>query len=222
MNPTSAAFADLQRNLEYARELVGGGRYLEGLQASSFDVRDLYRAALVQAVASLDHWVHEEIYHRAVTLALQPDGPKPAKFGAMDLPMTIFDSVHYAGQPLDAAFDAHLRRKLGYVSYQNPDRIKEGFALVSDIQLWPTVAKVLSGAAKAASVTAAEVRGQLIDIVRRRNQIAHEADRDPGPPTGRKPITAAEATGAIDHLEGLAAAIVLALNGTSSQADAHR
>jgi hypothetical protein len=36
-----AAFEELRNNLNYARELVSGGRYLERLQVGAFDVADL-------------------------------------------------------------------------------------------------------------------------------------------------------------------------------------
>lgn len=61
----TVAFAELVSNLGYARDLVRGGQYLEQLQVGAFDVADLYRAAWVQAVSALDHWVHCELYDRA-------------------------------------------------------------------------------------------------------------------------------------------------------------
>jgi hypothetical protein len=50
----TGAFVELQQNLEYARQLVRGGRRLAELDVRSFDVDDLYRAAWVQAVAAVD------------------------------------------------------------------------------------------------------------------------------------------------------------------------
>jgi hypothetical protein len=38
------AFAEFERNLDFARELVDGGRRLQQLGIGSFDVCDLYRA----------------------------------------------------------------------------------------------------------------------------------------------------------------------------------
>ncbi len=205
MDPTTSAFQELHRNLQYAH-----GRYLQALGVRAFDVTDLYRSAWVLAVAALDHWVHEEIYHRAVALALRPAGPKPARFHKLEMPMALFDRVHYEAAPLDELFGQHLRSRLGFISYQNPDRIREGFALVSDITLWRRVAEVMSGQARTA-VTASEVRQRLEEIVWRRNRIAHEADRDPDNQPHRRRIGADETAAVIDHLEGVAAAVVLAL-----------
>ncbi len=56
VNPTTQAFQELHRNLQYAHGLVAGGRYLQALGVRAFDVTDLYRSAWVLAVAALDHW----------------------------------------------------------------------------------------------------------------------------------------------------------------------
>lgn len=207
---TTEAFNELVRNLRYARGLVRGGRGLHTLQVTTFEVQDLYRAAWVMAVAALDHWVHEEIYHRAVHLALRRAGPKPAKFADLDIPMSLFDKVHYESASLEELFTEYLRGKLGFVSYQNPDRIREGFRLVSDKKLWPAVAKVLS-TENGVPYSPINVTEQLETIVRRRNAIAHSADRDPAHPGRRRPITADETQEAIDFLETLGSAIVSAL-----------
>ena len=49
---------------------MSGGKHLHRLQVGAFDVADLYRAAWVQAVSALDHWVHRELYDRALGCAL--------------------------------------------------------------------------------------------------------------------------------------------------------
>ncbi|MGB3442234.1 MAG: hypothetical protein WBA97_26100 [Actinophytocola sp.] len=72
---STTAFQDLSGNLEYARYLVRGGRHLDRLQVRTFDVADLYRAAWVQAVSALDHWVHRELYDRAVSDLIAPMVP---------------------------------------------------------------------------------------------------------------------------------------------------
>lgn len=78
--PSTAAFQELSGNLEYARDLVRGGRHLQRLEVHAFDVADLYRAAWVQAVSALDHWVHRELYDRALGLALNVEEPRPPRF----------------------------------------------------------------------------------------------------------------------------------------------
>ncbi|MBG0813081.1 hypothetical protein [Planomonospora sp. ID82291] len=211
--PPTEAFQEFHRNLEYARDLVNGGRRLEQLKVGAFDIGDIYRAAWVQAVAALDHWVHQEIYSRAVRLAQQPGVERPDRFNRLQIPMELFERIHHHEASLGEAFREHLEATLGYVSYQNPDRIQQGFSHVSKVKLWPKVAKVLTEQrADGRQITGETVVRKLKAITARRNRIAHESDRDPAAPTGRRSITAAEVADTISWLEMTAAAILVALD----------
>jgi hypothetical protein len=64
-----------------------------------------------------------------------------------------------------------------------------GLALMKLADLWPKVAKILGENDGGPDVTADQVRETLRDIVERRNQIAHTADRNPSPLPARAPIT---------------------------------
>jgi hypothetical protein len=210
--PTTA-FVEFQRNLEFARRLVSGGRRLEQLQVQAFDIGDMFRAAWVQAVAALDHWVYEEIVTRAVVLAQQPGVDRPAKFNQLTIPMELFEQVHHHDQPLGEALRQHLENTFAFVTFQNPDKIQEGFAHVHRGKLWPDVAKVLTEQrTDGQTITADTIRQRVRAISRRRNQIAHEADRDPESPTGKRDIKAEDANQTIDWLELTAAAILVVLN----------
>lgn len=65
-----------------------------------------------------------------------------------------------------------VRDRLGYQSFQQPEKIADAIRLISDQKLWDEVAVILGKSAK-------EVKQQLSVIVDRRNKIAHEADIDP-------------------------------------------
>ncbi|TYB43153.1 hypothetical protein FXF59_34085, partial [Microbispora tritici] len=210
-DPTPAAFEQFQQNLEYARQLVDGGRNLERLAVGSFDVTDLYRAAWSQAVAALDHWVTREIVDRAVTLALTPRVPRPPKFNSLSIPVELFEKVHHHDEPLGEMFRAHLERHFAFMTFQNPEKIKEGFAHVSPVNLWVRVAEVLTDQDSRNPITADGVRTRLREIAWRRNNIAHTADHDPDRPGQKTPITADEAEATIEWLETMAIAIQLAL-----------
>ncbi|MBD2156007.1 HEPN domain-containing protein [Leptolyngbya sp. FACHB-16] len=62
-----------------------------------------------------------------------------------------------------------VRERLGYQSFQHPDKIADAIRLISDKRLWYEVSLKLGMDAK-------DVKQQLIAIVDRRNKIAHEAD----------------------------------------------
>jgi hypothetical protein len=209
--PTEA-FLEFTQNLEYAKRLVNGGERLAQLRVGAFDVDDLYRAAWVQAVAALDHWVTREIVDRAVRLAEQPKAARPPKFNKLTIPVELFEQVHHHNQPLSTTFRAYLETTFGYMSFQNPDKIKDGFAHVSTVNLWSKVAEVLNqDRPHSDRITADLVRTRFREIAGRRNKIAHTADRDPASPSKRAAITAAEALSTIEWLLQSAQAILLAL-----------
>ncbi|MDR8410829.1 MGMT family protein [Nonomuraea sp. 3-1Str] len=205
------AFEQFQQNLGYARQLVHGGRSLERLGVGAFDVSDLYRAAWTQAVAALDHWVTREIVDRAMALALQPGVPRPPKFSKLSIPVELFEKVHHHDEPLGEAFRVHLEQVFGFMTFQNPDKIKEGFAHVSTVNLWVKVAEILTDQDPAAPITSDGVRSRLREIAWRRNNIAHTADHDPDQPGKKVDISAREAEETISWLESMAIAIQLAL-----------
>lgn len=202
---TTTALEELRSNLEYARDLVRGGRFLESLKVGAFDVADLYRAAWVQAVSALDHWVHRELYERALAFALNVEAPRPPRFLKLEVPMQLFEDVHHHAGDFRAAFEGYLRTKFGYQSFQAPEKIKQALSYVSEEPLWPGVAKRLTAAGSA--TTRDSVVDCLVDIVERRNKIAHEADRDPEDGTARRAITHHDVTLTIDQIDRIAFAI---------------
>ncbi|WP_329086707.1 hypothetical protein OG979_26855 [Actinomadura citrea] len=212
------AFLEFQQNLNYARQLVEGGRRLAQLKVGAFDVDDLYRAAWVQAVAALDHWVTGEIVDRAVVLA-QPGMTRPAKYSKLTISIDLFETVHHHQQPLPAVIRPHLEQFFGFMTFQNPDKIKEGLAYVSTVNLWPRVAQILNEQAEDETITADVVRLRLREIARRRNAIAHTADRDRETSSGRAAITADSADDVIDWLEKIATGILRALGPVTPAPD---
>ncbi|WP_433355868.1 MGMT family protein [Microtetraspora malaysiensis] len=204
-------FEQFQQNLGYARQLLHGGRNLERLGVGAFDVTDLYRAAWTQSVAALDHWITREIIERGVALALQPGVPRPARFDKLTLPVALFEKIHHHDAPLAEIFRAHLEQEFEFKTFQNPEKIQEGFAHVSSVKLWVKVAEILTEQDPTSPVTSDGVRARMRDIARRRNNIAHTADHDPDNPGEKLAITAQEAEATIDWLDSIAIAIQIAL-----------
>lgn len=214
-----APFEQFQQNLSYARQLLDGGRSLEQLGVGAFDVTDLYRAAWTQSVAALDHWITREIIERGVALALQPGAPRPTKFDRLSLPVALFEKIHHHNAPLAEVFRTHLEQEFEYKTFQNPEKIQEGFAHVSFVKLWAKVAEILTEQDPTAPVTSDGVRTRVREIARRRNNIAHTADHDPNSPGQKLTITAHAAEETIDWLESIAIAIAIALGDPLPAAD---
>ncbi|MEV7806712.1 hypothetical protein AB0O28_27570 [Microbispora sp. NPDC088329] len=143
-----------------------------------------------------------------------PPDPAPAAFDNLSIPVELFERVHYRGEPVGETFRAHLERHFAFLTFQNPEKIKEGFAYVSTVNLWVKVAEVLTGQDAKNPITADGVRARLREIAWRRNNIAHTADHDPVRPGQKAPITADEAEATIEWLETMAIAIQLALGDT--------
>lgn len=207
-------FSNLQRNLNYARNLATAGQHLAQLQVGAFEVPDVFRAAWVQSVAALDHWVRQELRSRMLLLASQPGGARPAGFTSFPMSLGLMEAVRAGDLTLVEAIDRQLRETRSHLTYQHPDKIREALALVSDVKgLWDRVATVLSERAGDGVVfSGSGVRQQLREIVIRRNKIAHESDEDPANPESKRSIDAASATQTIDWIEQLAAAILVVLD----------
>jgi hypothetical protein len=100
------------------------------------------------------------------------------------------------GAPPTTWMDEEIRRQHGHVSFQHPDKIADAIRLIWDQPLWTTIAPHIGK-------TAADLKQTLQLIVARRNQIAHEADRDPTPPHERWPITHTDVEAAISLIESI-------------------
>lgn len=94
-----------------------------------------------------------------------------------------------------AWLEDEIRKRLGYQSFQEPDKIADAIRLISDKKLWEEVANQMSKPQE-------YIKQQLSTIVQRRNQIAHEADIDPAYGIGsRRNIDAVEVTELVDFIE---------------------
>lgn len=206
-----SAAANLSRNLSYALSLAEAGSNLERLGVTRFEVTDVYRAAWVQAVAALDHWVHQEVRERMLALCEQPASPKTSQYDAVTLPLGVVEQVRQGRMPLREAVDAHyLQGEFAFRTFQQPDTIRQAFRQVSDVdRLWRQVATTLSERAGGSTTwSEKDVVDRLRRVVNRRNRIAHEYDDDPGEPSGKRPIDGTETMHTIRWIEQVAAAIL--------------
>lgn len=177
----------MQRALEGARESLLrvehlGGLYcaLQSMTTSAIDSSDLLRAQVVLAVSALDFYIHE------VTVAGMVEvlkGERPST-GAFDKYRVSVGAMLGGRQSQTYDwFEADVREKHSFLSFQQPDKIADAVRLFSDIKLWDSVAVKLGDKG---------VRDRLRLIVDRRNKIAHEADMSPTYPGERWPITQAD------------------------------
>ncbi|MEV4822051.1 hypothetical protein [Micromonospora sp. NPDC049274] len=209
----SSPFTNLRRNLNYARSLATAGQHLDQLKVGSFEVSDVFRAAWVQSVAALDHWVRQEIRSRMLKLVEQPTAQRPKGFTAFQITLGLVEQVQLGTKTLVEALDQQLRDQ-GHLVYQNPDKIREGFGLVHDVKgFWDRVARVLTEqSGDGVAFTGKDIQEQLRQVVQRRHKIAHEYDEDPEDTSRKRPIDGPSTTQTIDYIEQVAAAILDVLN----------
>jgi hypothetical protein len=181
-----------------ARDLVGLGQGLGAMTHGRVDGSDLYRAALVQAVAALDSYVHGVVLDRAVDILL---GRLSNAAGSSKV------GLHFSavGQIVGAVTEferenlarAHVAQRLTLETFQRPDDISRAFSMVGVGKLWNTAFP----ADPQGAITALSL------VVQRRNRIVHQCDADPLNPGAPTPLSDVDALDGIKAIEATVAAI---------------
>ncbi|MFI5659715.1 hypothetical protein [Streptomyces sp. NPDC051684] len=210
----TAQFDSFLTNLTYARRMVDAGKILEALSPRGVDTEDFYRAAWVQAIGALEHWVQEETLRRVTEEAVKASPDMPRRLREYPLPLHRMEAVQRGEVRLADAVVERIREDVAYRALQNPDAIAKMMALATDAKVWREAAKWVNRRFRhRTSFDEKSLRGKYVTLLRRRNQIAHEADLLDGDHTRRRPLTAAEAGDAIDWIEHIALALARALHG---------
>ncbi|MEV4157831.1 hypothetical protein AB0J48_32895 [Nocardia salmonicida] len=210
--PVTAEYLTFTVNIKYGRDLIEAGRTLATLGVDVFDIGDLYRAAWTQAVSALDHWLHEEICARVKVLADETSG-RPHALQTFALPLAVVDDIRLNGKLFSVALAEEVRKSMSRKTLQNPDDIATGLKLVYDGgDLWRKVAARLQTPPGDEAIWSQDsVKAELRAIMKRRNQIAHEADLENN--GDRRAITDLDAANMIDLLEDIATAIAVVVEG---------
>ncbi|MET9779519.1 hypothetical protein ABZY32_00455 [Nocardiopsis alba] len=210
---SSHPYEQFESNLSYARDMVRGGRALEGLRGLSANYgdlaaahpEDLYRAAWSQAVSALDHWLHQEVLEHAVALVRSPERPLPDRLAKLKMPFSTVEQM--ADNSVDSVFAEFIEEEIRRDTYQRSKGIGEGLRLITHLnaqQIWERIAEGLG-------TNAAAARDRQDKIVDRRNRIAHQADLDRD---GRRtPMTADEVDTAVVWIKSVAGQIRTLLPG---------
>ncbi|KAF4410971.1 hypothetical protein [Streptomyces lycii] len=211
--PETQQFQSFTTNLDYARKMINAGQSLHGLRPEALDVGDLYRAAWVQAVSAVDHWLHEELYRRVGEIAEDAGAEKPAALENFELPLAYIEQVRRGEAELADKVVEHVKAKWAYIPMHNPSKIVEAYKLVPNgADLWGRAAQQINEWHRGrVSYNGRSLRAKFSEIVERRNKIAHYADLEDGDLGRRRPVTAADASDAVDWIERIALAIAKVL-----------
>ncbi|MBZ6289314.1 hypothetical protein ACFW5S_26025 [Streptomyces olivaceus] len=213
--PQTRQFEAFQTNLSYARRMVKTGGMLTPFRSPTIDIDDFYRAAWVQAVAAIDHWLHEEVLRRVAELTARDSPEMPPQLRRYELPLHRVEAVRRGEADLSEAVVEHLREKLAVQALQHPGKISEVLKLVTERKVWYEAAGCINEHFFQGRTTFNEktLRSRYLEITQRRNRIAHDADLVDGDLKQRRSIDANEVTDAIDWIERIALAIAHVLDG---------
>jgi hypothetical protein len=159
---------------------------------------ELLRAEWAMRVSALDLYIHEMVSQNLVKI-FQGTRPVCPGYSKLQISSDTLMRIHANGPGLtsDTAFDLEIRTRLARVTYQFPDDIADGIRMVSPIELWSEIARHHGAAAAAVKIEAGILRGELTQIVNRRNKIVHEGDLQPNIPRIPWPITRED----VDHVK---------------------
>lgn len=191
--------AQFNANIRRARDLVGLGQAVGALTVGLVDASDMYRAALVQAVAALDSYVHGVVLDRAVAILVGSLATLPGGSRKVGLPFSAVESILSAPTPVDREMAArtHIAQRLALETFQKADDIAAALAMVGVPKCWSSAFPADPAGAKTA----------IGLVVQRRDRIVHQCDADPLTPGTVTPLTDDDALASIDTIDATVAAL---------------
>lgn len=194
-----------RENLTRVQNLGGLQAVLDDSTTSAVDLTDLLRAQIVMIVSALDLYIHE--ITRIGMLEIYNEG-RPQTDAFLKFQVSI-DSVIQGISNIsrDEWLDTEIRSRHSHLSFQEPNKIADAVRRFSSCELWPSVAKQLN-------LDVQDVKTQLSAIVKRRNQIVHEADLDPTYPgtITRWTISSTDVSDTLDFIQKVCEAIHIVSN----------
>lgn len=192
------AIEQFRLNIERVRSIAALTRTLNTQTTQALDLSDLLRAEIVLAVSALDHFVHETV-RLGMLEAYRNERPRTRSFQNFQVSIGSISSV-VSDTPNSYWLEQEIRTSHGRQSFQSPENIARAVRLISESSLWNEVARRIG-------ISSQDIRERLTLIIKRRNQIAHEADMDPSYPGVRWPIDEQMVDTSINSIEQIAEAI---------------
>lgn len=169
---------------------------------------ELLRAEWVARLSALDLYVHELIAQLMLEIF---EGRRPATvaYQRFQLSNETVERIRHARTAAEtsAAFDLEVRNQLGYITFQEPEKIADGMRMCSTVELWNEIALALGANQSTKIAEAKSLKRELSLIVRRRNRIAHEGDLQPTVVREPLPITQADLLVVRERIETMVRAI---------------
>jgi len=176
------------------------------------DLSDVLRAQWAYAVSALDKLVHE-LVRIGMLQAFSGQRPKTKKFNDFPISLETCQKIQQLNQSTETLptetpehyFDQEIIVKHRHLSFQDPDKISDILSLIWDEkQKWQKIALLLNESDDS-------IKKELKNIVKRRNQIVHEADIDIQTNL-RTPISASDTKQVVEFLHKLGESIFNAIS----------
>lgn len=188
---SSQRYSTFESHISRATDLIGLGQSLSGLTQGRVDGTEMYRSALVVAVASLDSYIHGAVLDLAVDVILgrTEPGNGDRKFG---LALPAVRAIAAADTEADRELVAktYVAERISLETYQFPDDIAKALAMVGVAKIW----------SRAFNARTEEVRQNLSLVVRRRNAIVHQCDSSAVDPATTTPMLDTDALSSISTI----------------------
>ncbi len=184
------AYTDFENSIASAKSLVAMYKELRGarrlgqrgaLTPVNEDLLWLPRSAVVSAVSAMDAYIHAVIFDKLPAVLLGQNIPDSLCDMAANLIPIKNGNTFRSTLPLISVPNLHeslasrIRdEKLQFVAYQAPDKVIEGYSLIGYQEIFRSVSEIWQGP----NTTEKNIKDTLTRYVKRRNQIAHEGDRE--------------------------------------------
>lgn len=143
--------------------------YLNNVVKPPYDYSDLLRWQWAQSVSALDKLIHDLIRIGMINTFNGLRQPTP-KYLAFTLDMSTLLQIKETPLLATSLFESQIIQKLGYQSFQDPNKISDGLSLIwPDQNKWRCISDKLGLAEEFTKI-------KLKNVAIRRNQIVHEGD----------------------------------------------
>jgi hypothetical protein len=171
--PSHTARSLFLLNMESATQCVALYDGVKSLK-TSLQVDWVLRAGVVFIVSALDTYFHDKVKYRVGKFSLENLPPALAKFEVPVSDLATWDGAQRKGNVLRNWVTSYLKVR----PLQSPFAIAEALRLAGIISLWDTI--------EPDSVKRRQLLETFNQLVRRRNQIAHEGDRQQSRKSGKQ------------------------------------
>jgi hypothetical protein len=171
--PTHTAKSLFDLNIQSSEEML---KLYDGIEklGTKLEITWLLRAVVVFSVSALDAYFHDKVKYRAGKFDLQDMPPSLAKF---EIPLADLGKWEKA-QRKGNVIRNWLAEHFATIPLQRKEAISDALKLVGIDSLWATI--------EPNSPDREKLLDTMRDYIKRRNQIAHEGDRESSRKSGKK------------------------------------